>query len=97
VEHWVVAERQGQAAARAMLGIGDHYDGVPFFWSQHYDVPINYVGHASDWDAIDIEGDARARDCVARYRKGGKIRAVASIYRDIDSLRAEMAMERESA
>jgi apoptosis-inducing factor 3 len=93
VEHWVVAERQGQAAARAMLGIGSRYDGVPFFWSQHYDVPINYVGHASDWDALDIEGDVRARDCVVRYRKGGKIRAVASIYRDVDSLLAEIAME----
>jgi NADPH-dependent 2,4-dienoyl-CoA reductase/sulfur reductase-like enzyme/nitrite reductase/ring-hydroxylating ferredoxin subunit len=94
VEHWVVAERQGQAAARIMLGSGDRYDGVPFFWSQHYDVPINYVGHASDWDALEIEGDAHARDCVVRYRKGGKLRAVASIYRDVDSLAAEIAMER---
>jgi NADPH-dependent 2,4-dienoyl-CoA reductase/sulfur reductase-like enzyme/nitrite reductase/ring-hydroxylating ferredoxin subunit len=93
VEHWVVAERQGQVAARAMLGTGDRYDGVPFFWSQHYDVPINYVGHTSDWDALDIEGDVRARDCVVRYRKGGKVRAVASIYRDVDNLAAEIAME----
>ena len=68
-------------------------DGVPFFWSQHYNVPINYVGHTSDWDALDIEGDVRARDCVVRYRKGGKLRAVASIYRDVDSLAAEIAME----
>ena len=94
VEHWVVAERQGQVAARAMLGIGDRYDGVPFFWSQHYDVPINYVGHASNWDAPDIEGDVRARDCVVRYHKGGKVRALASIYRDVDNLVAEIAMER---
>jgi NADPH-dependent 2,4-dienoyl-CoA reductase/sulfur reductase-like enzyme/nitrite reductase/ring-hydroxylating ferredoxin subunit len=93
VEHWVVAERQGQAAARAMLGSRDGYNGVPFFWSQHYDVPINYVGHASDWDALDIEGDVKARDCVVRYRKAGKLRAVASIYRDVDSLAAEIAME----
>jgi NADPH-dependent 2,4-dienoyl-CoA reductase/sulfur reductase-like enzyme/nitrite reductase/ring-hydroxylating ferredoxin subunit len=95
VEHWVVAERQGQAAARAMLGAGERYDGVPFFWSQHYDVPINYVGHATEWDALDIEGDIRARDCVVRYRKGGKIRAVASIYRDAASLGAEISMERQ--
>jgi NADPH-dependent 2,4-dienoyl-CoA reductase/sulfur reductase-like enzyme/nitrite reductase/ring-hydroxylating ferredoxin subunit len=94
VEHWVVAERQGQAAARAMLGSGDRYDGVPFFWSQHYDVPINYVGHAASWDALDVEGDIHARDCVVRYRQGGKVRAVASIYRDVDSLVAEIAMER---
>ena len=93
VEHWVVAERQGQAAARAMLGIGERYDGVPFFWSQHYDIRINYVGHASEWDALDIEGDVHAGDCVVRYRKDGKIRAAASIHRDVDSLAAEIAME----
>jgi apoptosis-inducing factor 3 len=97
VEHWVVAERQGQAVARAMLGGRDRYDGVPFFWSQHYDVPIHYVGHAADWDALDIEGDIPARDCVLRYRKGGKVLAVASIHRDVDSLTAEIAMEREVA
>jgi NAD(P)H-nitrite reductase large subunit len=97
VEHWVVAERQGQAVAGGMLGTGERYDGVPFFWSQHYDVPINYVGHATEWDALDIEGDIRARDCVVRYRKGGKIRAVASIYRDADSLGAEISMERQGS
>jgi NADPH-dependent 2,4-dienoyl-CoA reductase/sulfur reductase-like enzyme/nitrite reductase/ring-hydroxylating ferredoxin subunit len=97
VEHWVVAERQGQAVAGGMLGTGERYDGVPFFWSQHYDVPINYVGHATEWDALDIEGDIRARDCVVRYRKGGQIRAVASIYRDADSLGAEISMERQGS
>lgn len=97
VEHWVVAERQGQAVAGRMLGAGERYDGVPFFWSQHYDVPINYVGHATEWDALDIEGDIRARDCVVRYRKGGKVRAVASIYRDVDSLGAEISMERQGS
>ncbi|HEY1978463.1 MAG TPA: FAD-dependent oxidoreductase [Xanthobacteraceae bacterium] len=97
VEHWVVAERQGQAAARAMLGSRDRYAGVPFFWSQHYDVPINYVGHASEWDALDIEGDVQARDCVVRYRKDGELCAVASIYRDVDSLAAEIAMEGATA
>jgi NADPH-dependent 2,4-dienoyl-CoA reductase/sulfur reductase-like enzyme len=88
IEHWVVAERQGQAAARNMLGAAQPFSDVPFFWSQHYDVPINYVGHAEKWDKIEIDGDIKARDCVVRYRQGGKVRAVASIYRDVDSLRA---------
>ena len=94
VEHWVVAERQGATAARNMLGARETFEAVPFFWSQHYDVPINYVGHAESWDAIEIEGDIAARDCLLRYKRGGKTLAVASIYRDIDSLQAELEMER---
>jgi NADPH-dependent 2,4-dienoyl-CoA reductase/sulfur reductase-like enzyme/nitrite reductase/ring-hydroxylating ferredoxin subunit len=93
VEHWVVAERQGQTAALNIMGERRRYRAVPFFWSQHYDVPINYVGHAEKWDAIEIEGDVTKRDCVLRYKRGGKVLAVASIYRDRDSLEAELAME----
>jgi NADPH-dependent 2,4-dienoyl-CoA reductase/sulfur reductase-like enzyme len=93
IEHWVVAERQGQAAARNMLGAGEKFAQVPFFWSQHYDVPINYVGHAEKWDDIAIEGDIAGRDCLLRYRQGGRVLAVASIYRDRESLEAEVAME----
>jgi apoptosis-inducing factor 3 len=93
VEHWVVAERQGQTAARNMLGARETFDAVPFFWSQHYDVPINYVGHAEKWDEIAIDGDIAARDCLLKYKSGGRVLAVASIYRDLDSLKAELAME----
>ena len=97
VEHWVVAERQGQTAALNILGRRERFAAVPFFWSQHYDVPINYVGHAEKWDEIAIDGDIAAKDCVLRYRLGGRTLAVASIYRDLDSLKAEVAMERETA
>jgi NADPH-dependent 2,4-dienoyl-CoA reductase/sulfur reductase-like enzyme len=93
VEHWVVAERQGQTAARNMLGQREVFDAVPFFWSQHYDVPINYVGHAEKWDEIAIEGDIAARDCLLKYKSKGRVLAVASIYRDLASLQAELAME----
>jgi NADPH-dependent 2,4-dienoyl-CoA reductase/sulfur reductase-like enzyme/nitrite reductase/ring-hydroxylating ferredoxin subunit len=93
VEHWVVAERQGQTAARNMLGAEERFDAVPFFWSQHYDVPINYVGHAEQWDEIAIDGSVAAKDCVVRYKSKGRVLAVASIYRDLDSLKAELAME----
>ena len=97
VEHWVVAERQGQIAALNMLGRREEFDAVPFFWSQHYDVPINYVGHAESWDELAIEGDITARDCLLRYRRNGRDLAVASIYRDVASLQAELAMERAAA
>jgi NADPH-dependent 2,4-dienoyl-CoA reductase/sulfur reductase-like enzyme len=94
VEHWVVAERQGQTAARNMLGQREAFDAVPFFWSQHYDVPINYVGHAEEWDEIVLDGDIAAKDCLLRYKSQGRVLAVASIYRDLDSLKAELEMER---
>jgi NADPH-dependent 2,4-dienoyl-CoA reductase/sulfur reductase-like enzyme len=93
VEHWVVAERQGQTAALNMLGDRAKFVAVPFFWSQHYDVPINYVGHAEKWDDLAIDGDIAAKDCVLRYKRGGRVLAVASIYRDIESLKAEVMME----
>ena len=97
VEHWVVAERQGQTAAMNMLGAHEKFDAVPFFWSQHYDVPINYVGHAEKWDDLAIDGDVASKDCAVRYRRGGRTLAMASIYRDIESLKAELAMEEEIA
>ncbi|TMJ06405.1 MAG: Rieske 2Fe-2S domain-containing protein [Alphaproteobacteria bacterium] len=97
VEHWVVAERQGQTAALNMLGMGHPFRAVPFFWSQHYDIPINYVGHAEKWDDIAIEGDIAGKDCILRYRRSGKVLAVASIFRDKESLEAEIAMERAPA
>jgi apoptosis-inducing factor 3 len=94
IEHWVVAQRQGQAAARNMLGERQRFADVPFFWSQHYAVPINYIGHAAQWDDLQIEGDINNRDCLVRYRRNGKLLAVASIYRDFDNLQEEVALER---
>ena len=66
---------------------------MPFFWSQHYDVPINYVGHAEKWDEIVVEGDIEAKDCLLRFKRAGRDLAVASIFRDLELLRAELAME----
>ncbi|MDG4879252.1 FAD-dependent oxidoreductase [Mesorhizobium sp. WSM4935] len=97
VEHWVVAERQGRTAALNMLGHREKFAAVPFFWSQHYEVPINYVGHAERWDEISVDGDVAARDCLLRFKREGRTLAVASIFRDLESLEAELEMERQTA
>ncbi len=94
VEHWVAAERQGQTAARNMLGQREPFSAVPFFWSQHYDVAINYVGHAERWDEAVVSGSLERRDCTIGYRSERRTSAVATIGRDQTSLTAEVLMER---
>ena len=94
IEHWVVAERQGQTAARNMLGRHERYAVVPFFWTRHYDIAIDYLGHAASWDSIDQDGDIAAHDVALRFRKGGRTLALATIFRGQESLAAELAMER---
>jgi 3-phenylpropionate/trans-cinnamate dioxygenase ferredoxin reductase subunit len=93
IEHWVTAERQGQAVARSMLGIGSAFRETPFFWSQHYDVTIAYVGHAASWDSCEVKGDLEKHDACAIYRRDGRTIAVATIGRDRLSLSVEAALE----
>ena len=95
IEHWVVAQRQGQAVARTIVGERMPFTDVPFFWSQHYDLSINYVGHAERWEAIEIEGSLQRHDCSVRYRAQGRVLAMASVFRDRENLEAELTMEQE--
>lgn len=97
VEHWVVAERQGQTAARNMLGQRVRFDAVPFFWTEQYDFTLNYVGHAERFDKVEIDGRLDARDCTITYSREGRKLAVATVGRDLDDLRAEAAFERAVA
>ncbi|MBW8768213.1 MAG: FAD-dependent oxidoreductase [Gemmatimonadetes bacterium] len=94
VEHWVVAQRMGQVAARNILGAEERFDYVPFFWSAHYDVSINYVGHAEKWDDVKVDGDASARDVAVLFERAGKPLALATIFRDAESLAFEVELER---
>ena len=94
VEHWVLAERQGQCAARNMLGKREKFTAVPFFWSNHYDVAIGYSGHAASWDAVTISGSLNDHDAEVQYRAGNKLLATATIFRDRANLEAEREMER---
>jgi NADPH-dependent 2,4-dienoyl-CoA reductase/sulfur reductase-like enzyme/nitrite reductase/ring-hydroxylating ferredoxin subunit len=97
VEHWVVAGRQGQVAARNMLGRREPFDMVPFFWTEQYDFGLAYVGHAERFDRVDIDGSLAARDCKLSYSRDGKRLAVAVVRRDLEGLRCEVEFERELA
>ena len=96
VEHWVVAERQGQTAARNILGSRERFTGPPFFWSNHFDLHIRYVGHGSGDDEVSVSGDLKAKDASVCFRSDGKLTAVASIGRDLENLKTEVALERGS-
>jgi NADPH-dependent 2,4-dienoyl-CoA reductase/sulfur reductase-like enzyme/nitrite reductase/ring-hydroxylating ferredoxin subunit len=93
VEHWVAAERQGQHVARVLLGHDKAFTDPPFFWSAHYDVAINYVGHARS-DDLAVESGSMARgEATVRFERNGRLMAAATIGRDVESLKIEVGLE----
>ena len=97
VEHWALAQRQGQTAARNILGQQERFDAVPFFWSKHYDFSVRYTGHAEKWDEAAVSGDLAKQEFSVAYKAGGKTLAVASVKRDVENLKAEVALEADDA
>lgn len=97
IEHWVVAGRQGQAAARNAMGLDEPFTDVLFFWSQHYDLVFSYVGHAESADDVEVFGALDKHDAAAVYRENGRIAAVTTLFRDDISLAVEAAMERNES
>jgi NADPH-dependent 2,4-dienoyl-CoA reductase/sulfur reductase-like enzyme/nitrite reductase/ring-hydroxylating ferredoxin subunit len=94
VEHWVVAQRQGQTAARNILGAREPFTIPPFFWSNHFDLHVQYVGHASGSEEKSVSGDLERKHGSVLFRSDGKLRAVASIGRHRENLKAEVALDR---
>ena len=93
IEHWVVAERQGQVAARNILGYRERFNAVPFFWTRQFKVSVKYIGHAQTWDEATIDGSLENKDCSVTFKLGGRTLAVATIGRDLQNLQVEAAME----
>jgi len=75
VEHWDNALQQGPAAARSMLGSTGSYARVPYFFSDQYDVGMEYTGHATDWDRVVFRGDPTAREFIAFWLREGRVLA----------------------
>jgi NADPH-dependent 2,4-dienoyl-CoA reductase/sulfur reductase-like enzyme/nitrite reductase/ring-hydroxylating ferredoxin subunit len=96
IEHWVLAQRQGRAAARNMLGMEEPFNEAPFFWTEHFGIPVAYVGHAEEWDEVDETGECE-EGCSVLFRQAGSRVALATVYRDKESLKAEVEMEDEAA
>jgi 3-phenylpropionate/trans-cinnamate dioxygenase ferredoxin reductase component len=73
VEHWATALEQGPHAARAMLGGTAPYEKLPYFFSDQYDVGMEYAGFARRWDRVVFRGDPAAREFVAFWMQGDRI------------------------
>ncbi|PYN85817.1 MAG: reductase [Candidatus Rokuibacteriota bacterium] len=99
VEHWQNGVKQGAAAARSMLGRGQSYDEVHWFWSDQFDANIQYAGFHADWDRIVVRGSLPERKFLAFYLAGGRVESVVAINqgrdlrRTLPIIRARVAID----
>nr|WBU15410.1 rhodocoxin reductase [uncultured bacterium] len=96
VEHWHNAQNQGMAAARSMLR-GEPYAEVPWFWSDQYDLNMQYVGFADAWDRLVFRGDVEARRFTAFYLRQGRLEAALAINRPRDIRAARELIQARAA
>jgi len=82
IEHWRLAQQHGSHVARAILGRGGAFAGVPFFWSNQGDKRLDYGGYAKGFDRIILQGDPDALDFIAYYATGDRVTAACSIGRN---------------
>jgi 3-phenylpropionate/trans-cinnamate dioxygenase ferredoxin reductase subunit len=96
VEHWENARRQGRAAARSMLGQDVTYDAIPYFFSDQYDLGLEYSGYAQPDDELVIRGDLEAREFVAFWLRDGRVTAGmnVNVWDVADGIRALIGAER---
>jgi len=93
IEHWRLAQQHGRAAARNMLGADAEFTSAPFFWTNQGGPSLGYVGYTRGWDEIIYQGDPSEGEFLAFYVKGGGIRAVAGLRREVGLCAALCLME----
>jgi 3-phenylpropionate/trans-cinnamate dioxygenase ferredoxin reductase component len=93
VEHWQNALKQGPAAARSMLGKGEPYEEIPWFWSDQYDNNLQYLGYHTEWDELVVRGSVEERNFVAFYRKDGRVLAAGALNRGRDLRRSRALIQ----
>jgi NADPH-dependent 2,4-dienoyl-CoA reductase/sulfur reductase-like enzyme/nitrite reductase/ring-hydroxylating ferredoxin subunit len=94
IEHWRVAQQHARIAAQNMCGARNRYAGVPYFWTYHFGKRFEYLGHASEWDEIVIDGELERQQFVALYVKDGSVAAVLACEREAQTARLIDAMGR---
>jgi 3-phenylpropionate/trans-cinnamate dioxygenase ferredoxin reductase subunit len=90
VEHWANALNQGATAGRNLLGKGEVYDRLPYFYSDQYDVGLEYVGYATEWDDVVFRGNVEKREFIAFWVRNERVVAAmnCNIWDVVDDLKA---------